>query len=381
MIYNKSGVSVRNGILYVQGNIDGIFYRKSTKKKATKANLLWAKKNAESVLLQLIDKHDKSKNHLLDEFGYRSLEINSSNRKENTNREYKATFEKHIMPHFGKWELRQIRPTDLKAWQNKLAKTLSGKRIMSIRTVFRGILVDAFIDELIDLNPFDRVKPPKVIKPTVHPFNLEDVQKITSHANGWFRNYLIIAFFTGMRIGEMMALKWQDIDMTKDTVNVCRSIRQGVISSPKTANSFREIEMLPVVKEAFIDQSIYSKSISEFIFVNQYGNHFTDSSTFLKHHWKPLIESLELKYRVLYHTRHTFASIMLQQGEEIGWVSEMMGHTDIHTTLTKYARFIPRKQKKRAKFLNNIDFGKSKSAQNLHSEKKSVPEERSLGDC
>ena len=61
---------------------------------------------------------------------------------------------------------------------------------------------------------------------------------------------------------------------------------------------------------------------------------------------------------------------MLQQGEEIGWVSEMMGHVDIHTALTKYARFIPRKKKKRAMFLNNVDFGRTKSTQNLHSEKK-----------
>jgi hypothetical protein len=67
---------------------------------------------------------------------------------------------------------------------------------------------------------------------------------------------------------------------------------------------------------------------------------------------------------------------MLQQGEEIGWVSEMMGHTDIHTTLTKYARFIPRKQNKRAKFLNNIDFGLSKSVQNLHSKKSFDMKER-----
>lgn len=60
---------------------------------------------------------------------------------------------------------------------------------------------------------------------------------------------------------------------------------------------------------------------------------------------------------------------MLQQGEEVGWVSDMMGYTDIHTTLTKYARFIPRKQKRRAKFLTNRALGKAKNAHNLHSQK------------
>lgn len=379
MIYNKSGVSVRNGIIYVQGSIDGIFYRKSTKKKATKANLLWVKKNAESVLLQLIDKKDTEKSYTLKEFGCRSLEINAANRKENTNHDYKATFEKHILTRFGHWDLKQIRPTDLKAWQNELYKTLSGKRIMTIRTVFRGILQDAYIDELIDSNPFDRVKPIKVEKTEILPFSLEEVQHVTEAASGWFRNYLVIAFFTGMRIGEILALQWDDIDMAGEVLFVRRSIRKGIISTPKTANSIREIDMLPAVKSALIDQTIYTKDKSEFLFINQYGEHFTDSSTFVRRHWKPLFKTLELKYRVLYQTRHTFASIMLQQGEEIGWVSQMMGHTDIHTTLTKYARFIPSKKKKRAAFLNNIDFGTGKSEQILHSSKISVLKERSLG--
>lgn len=379
MNYNKTGVSVRSGTIYVQGSIHGKFYRKSTKKKATKENLHWAKKNAESVLLQLIDKHDKSKDYTLDDFGYRSLEINSSNRKENTNKEYMSAFKNHIIPHFGKWELKLIRPTDIKAWQNDLSKKLSGKRIMNIRTVFRGILQDAFIDELININPFDRVRPPKIIKPTIHPCSLDEVQLLTANAKGWFRNYLIIAFFSGMRVGEMMALKWSDIDMIDGFINVSRSVTKRIISSPKTQKSIRSIEILPVVRDALADQMAYSKETSDFIFINQYGTNFMDSVNLIRRHWKPLLASLEIEYRVLYQTRHTFASIMLQQGEEFGWVSEMMGHADMHTTLIKYSRFIPREHKKRAKFLNNLDFSKSKSAQNLHSKKVEVLKERSFG--
>ncbi|QFR49865.1 site-specific integrase [Sulfurimonas lithotrophica] len=372
MSYNKSGVYVRNNIIYVQGNIDGIFYRKSTKKKDTKANLLWAKKNAQSVLLQLIGKKDTTKTYLLKDFGYKSLEINSSNRKENTNKDYLKTFELHIEPKFGKWDLRQIRPTDIKSWQNDLGKKLSGKRIMNIRTIFRGILQDAFIDELIPINPFDRVKPPKVEKSKINPCSLEEVKTITSNANGWFKNYLLIAFFTGLRVGEMIALKWEDIDFSNDEIDIKRSTSKRIISTPKTAKSIRTIDMLPVVKSALLEQSFISKSKSEFVFINQYGKNFMDPTNLTKRHWKPLLEKLKIEYRVLYQTRHTFASLMLQQREEIGWVSEMMGHTDIHTTLTKYARFIPRQNKKRAKFLNNIDFGSSKSAQKLHKEKKKI---------
>lgn len=369
MTYNKTGVSVRGGTIYVQGSIDGIFYRKSTKKKATKENLIWAKKNAESVLLQLTNKKDEKKSFTLKEFAYRSLEINAPSRKKNTNHDYKAMFEKHILPRYGNWKIEQIKPTTLKAWQNDLYKTLSGKRIMTIRTVFRGILQDAFIDELIDSNPFDKVKPLKVEKTQISPFSLEEVQKIIGASTGWFSNYLIVAFFTGMRIGEILALHWDDVDFINNSITVGRSITKGVISTPKTANSIREVDMLPAVKDALVKQSFHSKGKSDFVFINQYGNHFTNSSTFSKRHWHPLFEILDIKYRILYQTRHTFASIMLQQGEEIGWVSQMMGHIDIHTTLSKYARFIPNKKKRRATFLNNIDFESNKSAQKVHTKK------------
>ena len=67
-----------------------------------------------------------------------------------------------------------------------------------------------------------------------------------------------------------------------------------------------------------------------------------------------MIEKCGLEYRKLYHTRHSFASIMLQQNEDIAWISNMMGHADIHTTLTKYTKYIPRKNIKRASFLSEF---------------------------
>ncbi|MGD9970936.1 MAG: tyrosine-type recombinase/integrase [Sulfuricurvum sp.] len=358
----------------MQGSIDGVFHRKSTKKKATKENLLWARKNAESVLLQLIDKPDTSKSYTLEEFGYRSLEINSSHRRKNTHNNYMRTFKVHILPKFSKWELRQIRPTDLKAWQHELSKNLSGKTIMNIRTVFRSILQDAFIDEIIPMNPFDRVKPPKIQKADIRPFSIEEVQTIMRSVEGGFRNYLLTAFFTGMRVGELIAPNWDDIDFLNDTISVKRSMVRGIIDLPKTANSYRIIDMLPVVKDALLEQSKISKHRSDFVFINQYGENYKDSSNITRRLWKPLLEKINVEYRILYQTRHTFASLMLQQNEEIGWVSQMMGHTDIHTTLSKYARFIPRKQTKRAKFLNNLEFGREKTTQNLHTENKLMME-------
>ncbi len=356
MANNDSGYYVRNNTIYVQGSVNGKFVRKSTRKKATKANLSWIKKNSESVLLQLVDKSiNKKEDYTLEEFGYHSLKINAHNRKGSTNQGYLNDFKLHILPAFRLYQLTDIRPTDLKQWQGNLHKRgISGKRINSIRTVFRGILQDAYIDELIDYNPFDRVKRAKMMKPEIHPFSLEEVELLIKEADGWFKNFLILAFFTGMRTGELFGLKWEDINFKSRYLHIQRGVRKGVIDSTKTEKS-RQIDMLPVVERALRNQFLDTGLKGTFVFLTQYGGNYRESDSIKKSRWAPLLKQCMLDYRILYHTRHTFASIMLQQGEEIAWVSMMLGHADIHTTLTKYARFIPRRDKKRAEFLENLD--------------------------
>ena len=67
--------------------------------------------------------------------------------------------------------------------------------------------------------------------------------------------------------------------------------------------------------------------------------------------WKKTLKACGLKYRPIYHTRHTFATMMLENNEDILWVSSMLGHKDATMTLSHYARYVNRKGKKRATFL------------------------------
>lgn len=349
-------VSVRNGIIYVQGYIDGVRHRKSTGKKDTKANLTWARKNAYDVLLKLTDKQQMHvREYNFQDFAYKSLELNSMDRKENTNADYLNIFKCHILPYFKNWELQDIRALDLKQWQMSLLKKgLSGKRVKNIRSVFQFILKDAYQDELIDKNPFDLVKPPKVIKKEVVPFSLHEIEILIQNAEGWFKHYLTIAFFTGLRTGEMIGLKWCDIDFEKDIIKVQRAISKGVIGSPKTESSKREVFISRPVKEALKEQFLLTGLRNDFVFLTQHHRHFKTAYNITVFQWKPLLEESKLEYRVLYQTRHTFASLMLQQKEDIAWISKMMGHTNIHTTLIKYARYIPIENEKRASFLDDL---------------------------
>ena len=153
---NKEGYYTRNGVIYVQGSIDGIFKRYSTGRKATKLNLLWFKKHGSDEFIKIHNQKNKivkvSSNFI--EYAERSIEMRKFKISEHTYKEYTQMFEVRIKPFFRNYDLVDIKRIDLQQWQNNLidSKKISGKRINNIRSLFNTILEDARKDELIEKN-------------------------------------------------------------------------------------------------------------------------------------------------------------------------------------------------------------------------------------
>jgi len=349
-----AGYFVRNNIIYVQGSVNGKYYRLSTKKEATKKNLRWIERNHRDVLLKLVDKDKPKITHSFIEYARQSLKNNAPSRKESTNKDYQLIFDKHILPYFKHFNLEDFKPSFIKEWQAKLLeKGLSPKSVKNIRIVLSTILNDAVMDEIIEKNPVLLVKPPKQEKSEVEVFSLDEVKILLKNADGWFKHFLTVAFFTGMRTGELLALKWEDVNFHNKTIHVRRSRRQGVESDTKTGKS-RIIDMLPIVEKSLKEQFKENGLNYKYVFTTKAGYPFFESNSIANRYWKPLLKRCLISYRKLYSTRHTFASIMLQKGEDIAWISNMLGHADISTTLRYYAKYIDKQQIKRAKFLDDF---------------------------
>jgi len=92
---------------------------------------------------------------------------------------------------------------------------------------------------------------------------------------------------------------------------------------------------------------------NSYVFLNDCNEHFCDIKRIRNTHWTKVLKECEYMYRPIYHTRHTFATMMLENGEDILWVSNMLGHIDSTMTLSRYARYIKRDDVKRATFLEN----------------------------
>ena len=213
------------------------------------------------------------------------------------------------------------------------------------KTLFLNRILKFGRDEnLISLKPL-KVRAEIKIDTQIQPFSLEEIKLILQNAQGELKNFLSVGFFTGMRTGEILALRFENIDFANNKIYVCQSMEQnGNITSTKT-HSARYIDMLEPAREALINQS---KGKNKFV--------FELSLKKLRKQYYDLLESCNLARRTLYQTRHSFATLMLSNNEEPLWVSAMLGHKSLHTTFTHYVKYIPQ-TKKRASFLDSAMLG------------------------
>ena len=164
----------------------------------------------------------------------------------------------------------------------------------------------------------------------------------------------------------MSTLRWDDIDWNNNTIHVQRTNKDdGSIGFPKNGKT-RKVDMLPPVIEALKSQFRDTGFKKEFIFMTKHNDRYLTYETF-SDHWTSLLIQTGFDYRTFYQTRHTFASIMLQKGEELIWVSRvMLGHSEVKTTLNHYAKYIEDKSVRHAVFLDDIEIDCTKSVQDIN---------------
>ncbi|WQS50974.1 site-specific integrase [Helicobacter pylori] len=185
----------------------------------------------------------------------------------------------------------------------------------------------------------------------IEPFSLEEVKTLIENAPSLrLKAFLTVAFLTGLRTGEQLALMWEDIDFTDKTITINKSLNElGTITTPKNKPSVREVDLLEPVEKILKELQASEPKNKKFVFISM-----PKRTTMFQRAFRSLLKALNLKDRKLYTTRHTFASLMLSQGEEPMWVSKTLGHKDLNTTYKTYSHYIPKQEKERAKFLKGI---------------------------
>ena len=307
-----------------------------------------------------------------------------------TYKRYCRMLETRLLPYFGHFYINKIRPTDIMKFYDllekdtqlvrkkgnngaKTKKPLSGKTILEHHRLLRAMLHKAVYWQLIVSNPAERVQSPKARKPKRKSYDdeqtkilLENLEQL-SIEDTKYKVAIILTVFTGVRLGELMGLEWQDVDFKNGIISINRSSQyladMGVFTKvPKTESSIREIAIHEFIISLLEEYKLWyeeQKSI--------YGELWTNSDRlFVQADGKPMHPSTISKWFVKYvgqiglpvinfhGLRHTNASLLVAQNIDIAVISARLGHAQISTTLDFYVHPLLSHNRKAGYALENL---------------------------
>ncbi|WP_187831902.1 site-specific integrase [Helicobacter pylori] len=246
----------------------------------------------------------------------------------------------------------KITKESVTSYHNNAFKKYKKNTLVSLNSLLKSFLEFCQAEGFIEKSPYFPItlKNAQEAK-AIEPFSLEEVKTLIENAPSLrLKAFLTTAFLAGLRTGEQLALLWSDVDFKNKKININKSLNiSGVITSPKNKPSIREVDLLEPVEKILKELKATEPANKKMIFLS-----VPKRTQDFQRAFKKLLKALNLKDRKLYATRHTFASLMLSQGEEAMWISQTLGHKDLNTTYKTYSHYIPKQDKERAKFLKGI---------------------------
>jgi integrase len=272
--------------------------------------------------------------------------------KESTRENYLNNLNIHILPVLGSMSINDIKRKDLKSFfDKKYAEGLNLNTIKLIRAPINGVLAYAVESELIESNPMRELalkykKKKFEIDPLTESESQLFLEQVQTFMDGEYYPPVLCALRTGIRVGEIEALKWKDIDFDNRQIEVQRSHRNGRITDTKN-HMRRRVDMTLHLTETLKAHRTAQKRnalkngnpVSEFVFSGADGE-------LLNRDWvrKALNDCTEragLRRIRIHSMRHSYATIRLMKGHNVGDVSYQLGHSSIKITYDVYAHWMP----------------------------------------
>ncbi|MES2226766.1 MAG: tyrosine-type recombinase/integrase [Pseudomonadota bacterium] len=214
-------------------------------------------------------------------------------------------------------------------------RTPRSKRADVARVEFDGVIDDGALpdpgfDEGVELESEEGAP---------DPFTAQEMLAILEQFKGAMRNQVIFLFMTGVRTGEMIALRVSCYDRDGSRIRIILSQSRGVLGKTKTGKA-RWVYLNPQAKAAVEAQLALFGAPGGWIFPNPHTLQQWRGTNKQTARWAKALEAAGVRYRRPYHTRHTYATLMLLAGESLMYVSKQLGHADWHMVQQRYARFI-----------------------------------------
>lgn len=286
-------------------------------------------------------------------------------------------YERHIKPYFENtnlnkltydhiFEFREYLKTKPKKQNEK--ETLSYNTINKVLILLKKIFDTGIRKSLIDKNPVENLRKLPIRKPNIKFWSIEEFTRFRELIRDDEISYdlfFVIAFFTGMRMGEILALNWNDINLLTNTIFVTKTVyfvnNTSYINTTKTRSGTRNItinkklaEMLKDWKEKQKEKlKEFTENTDELQIIQ--STPITITKNMIDKKFKQILErDKDLKRIRIHDLRHSHASLLINQGEDYLVVKERLGHASITTTIDTYSHLYPSKQKALANKLDDL---------------------------
>jgi len=284
---------------------------------------------------------------------------------------YEQLLTRHAIPVIGKRPLAKLSPQDVQALYNAtLSAGLKPQTVLNLHRTLNSALKQAVRWNLVARNVCELVDPPRVVREEVKPLDTKQASRfLLAAADDPLEALFVLALTTGMRQGELLALKWSDVDLEGGTLQVRRSVRRlkghgFVEGEPKSKQSRRGLTLHPIAVAALArhrERQAFARRAAaadwedrDLVFTNRVGGYIEVGNMRRRSYW-PLLKRAGLARTVRFHDlRHTVASLMIEMDENLKVIQEQLGHADIATTANVYGHLSARKKREAALRLGEL---------------------------
>ena len=265
--------------------------------------------------------------------------------KPSTVRGYQDHFKLHLKEFFGEIKLVDITPVIINRFmEQKIKSGLSNKTVNHLLTTLGTAFNWAVNNNYMIFNPVSRVKKLKVQQKEMEFLTEEEIKKVLDVAEAEYPDFypiLITAIYSGMRRGEVLGLTWNCIDFNKSIIKVRKSLYKGILSTPKTDCSIRDIQVPSKLIQVLKQYKNFAVDNELNLVFTQKNGEPIDADNLMNRRYRKILKLAGVKQIRFHDLRHTYASLLIAKDLNIKYIQKQMGHSSFEVTMNTYAHLMP----------------------------------------